>query len=99
MRIKKIASENLRYIESTNEMVPTPTYAIIGNSGDTIGKLFKSRQYFETMHTVAGVDWSIELNDDPEYYREFPSFARAKAYIEGVQFITGFTKGSIFSID
>jgi hypothetical protein len=97
MRIKKIASENLRYIESTNEMVPTPTYAIIGNSGEAIGKLYKSHQASETMHTIAYVDWAIEIGD--EFLREFPSFTKAKAYIEGVQFITGFTKGSIFSRD
>jgi hypothetical protein len=99
MKIQKIASENLRYVNSRNEMVPTPTYAIIGNSGAAIGKLYKGGQGFETMHTVAYVDWCIELNGDADYHREFPSFTKAKDYIESVQFTVGFRRGGIFDRD
>ena len=97
MKIQKIASENLRYVDSRNEMVPTPTYAIIGNSGAAIGKLYKGGQGFETMHTVAYVDWCIEIGD--EFLREFPSFTKAKDYIESVQFTVGFRRGGIFDHD
>ena len=106
MKIQKVASENLRYVESTNRMVETPTYIILDSDNKMVGKLYKSNQKSETMETHAFVDWAVELDagsidwdaikEEGDYFKEFPSFAKAKEFALGSHFANGLRKGGIF---
>tara|TARA_Y100000310_G_scaffold54408_1_gene49867 strand:- start:1257 stop:1535 length:279 start_codon:yes stop_codon:yes gene_type:complete len=81
-RVIKIADEPLRWLSSTNELVPTPTYGIFDAENYMVGKIYKAAVHGATTWTFAYTDWDVELSG--KHWRSFMSFKEAKKHVENI---------------